>query len=1471
MPSNKDVVQELQEILRSWEDSQSVSTNDPTEYLVKLCELFERETVNFLKQDPDPFDDRHPVTSKPECALGQILRALFKKDAFVTKLVNHYLRDTYFTGLGLHKSSTDLNTAACRLLLDLLHGLDIPQVFRDSETTVLRLYAWAEKADEPLRTYATGLLAAAMDIPDLATSFREQNAHLVPIILKRSWELIDDSGGGGQVDKEGENEIPYRPFAHLSEENNDKKEPIRERGQKRKRTRSFEDNSTFSSSQRDITVPNDISILGSPKNMSDSIPCDSVSPGILNSDCSNSSWAEMSSYIVGTFKMHPIDKETKEMFMLKYLRPVGEYQESLGHVYEHHALDLVFHFINIRHTTHARLSFEALRFLGSLLFHKKFCLEFVNMGGIQKLLQVPRPSLPADGVALCLWYLAYCEEAIERTCLLPDNILTELVRYALWLLECSHQSSRMHAVMFFGMVFKFRAILERFDEQDGLRKMLNILATLSIFQDNWDQELPDEPNEVMMWQTVKQVCLSIKSYFESHLALKVHQLQRLSSASSSSSSCSSLSSFQHSTPSYKQMLHKNQWREMWNIFLEHLPYKARWKSVEQFVSLKGLQILLRLVATVLNDSFTLNRTETAVSALDTLYVCSVMPSVQSAFCDKITIPAGDDLQQDLNPQQQEVSGYAILVACIPENCQSISSSPEVQKAALNVLINCLCAPIHRPGSQVSSSATPSSQKTSTPTPTSSSKKRISSSEEVIKKSWDCVRNSNGIMYLLNLLHKKVPITDADCIRGLACRALVGLARSDTVLMKEPILQDKRIEHVKFQRHALELIKVVSGNSNKQENNSTTDVSIQSIHKANVVAQTKISYNKKQLLHLIANYLVKDGFDGVASQLMKEANLSNIMPPLMGPPAKTAFSSPVSTRSINNKRYMTPGQNRQAISSVGGKNYCNNSMPSPSPSTPSSSFSPPVLNTSANSSFCKIEKPDILLSYPSCASPNNEPGITLDRIVVEYLTNQHALCENPVVTCPTFDLFHPHRCPKPKSVKSSPANFAVRYTRQMYNLSAQGVGVRSLNRKFIYSRYRTSHVFRPGDDDEVFLTCEFTPDDQNLLVGTTRGEVRIYNKYTDTVIAQETVHQGFVTSLVPHNSGGLMLTSCSSSHESALWSIKDNIFDNKSTFNFCHHAEFSNGHDRILGTMDQTAKLYDLNTNKVISEFTPKLSNHYKVNKAALDPSDDLLLTDGVLFDVRSGKQVHKFDKINPILNGIFHRNGLEIISSSEIWDLRTFHLLRTVPVLALCDVSFNHTGDVIFGIMVGDDETAEENAYETSFKTVDAADYASIATVDVRRIVSSLAINQADTQIAVVETDGPTDDSMESSVVRIYDIGMVRQEEDEALEDDDDDDMGSDEETDDSDQEESQNEFGDEERNSNQSDEEFESDVISVELNSSFIDEDEYEEEDEYDENAEEVQSEEETAPTSGRSRYRFRGFSNTTNEEAEENEEELD
>lgn len=32
------------------------------------------------------------------------------------------------------------------------------------------------------------------------------------------------------------------------------------------------------------------------------------------------------------------------------------------------------------------------------------------------------------------------------------------------------------------------------------------------------------------------------------------------------------------------------------------------------------------------------------------------------------------------------------------------------------------------------------------------------------------------------------------------------------------------------------------------------------------------------------------------------------------------------------------------------------------------------------------------------------SVTLDSIITEYLTNQHALCKNPMVTCAQFNLF-----------------------------------------------------------------------------------------------------------------------------------------------------------------------------------------------------------------------------------------------------------------------------------------------------------------------------------------------------------------------------------------------------------------------------------------------------------------------------------
>ena len=89
-------------------------------------------------------------------------------------------------------------------------------------------------------------------------------------------------------------------------------------------------------------------------------------------------------------------------------------------------------------------------------------------------------------------------------------------------------------------------------------------------------------------------------------------------------------------------------------------------------------------------------------------------------------------------------------------------------------------------------------------------------------------------------------TEADSICALACRALVGLACSPTatqimsklpifsdgvlsMLLREPVLQDRRSEHLKFQQHAHEFIAKVSSNLSCLLCGATSDISIYPSH------------------------------------------------------------------------------------------------------------------------------------------------------------------------------------------------------------------------------------------------------------------------------------------------------------------------------------------------------------------------------------------------------------------------------------------------------------------------------------------------------------------------------------------------------------------------------------------------------------------------------------------------------------------
>lgn len=55
-----------------------------------------------------------------------------------------------------------------------------------------------------------------------------------------------------------------------------------------------------------------------------------------------------------------------------------------------------------------------------------------------------------------------------------------------------------------------------------------------------------------------------------------------------------------------------------------------------------------------------------------------------------------------------------------------------------------------------------------------------------------------------------------------------------------------------------------------------------------------------------------------------------------------------------------------------------------------------------------------------------------------------------------------------------------------------------------------------------------------------------------------------------------------------------------------------------------------------------------------------------------------------------------------------------------------------------------------------------LATIDVKKHIYHLSCNQFDTQIGVVENSGKCDD-MEETAIRIYDVGRLKDDDDEAV------------------------------------------------------------------------------------------------------------
>ncbi|XP_067935367.1 DDB1- and CUL4-associated factor 1-like isoform X1 [Watersipora subatra] len=1357
VPGQVDALASVSSLMERWNKECFQGSASPIEILRSLCEIVEQQTEVYFKTDPDPFDDRHPGRADPNCTLGHVLKIMLKHDDFIQTLAHTYLT----------RDQSDLNAVTCRALLNVMPGLEAFAVFKEHESSVNKLFKWAGGTEEPLRSYSIGILAYVMESQEHASTFKESNHKLVPVLMKRLQSIIQERA----------KPAVQRPFSQFAKQDGN--------------VAFASTSNTYPTDKGETSAGKERSPMKS-STVATETAGDSIADAInRGGELSNSSWQEMEPLYIQSYQIFPVTEEVQQRLMLSYLTPMGEYQELLPEVFTNKAMDIVFHYLNYQKNCDIRLGFAAVRYLASLLCHKKFGIEFINSGGLEKFLTVPRPSLASTGLSLCLYYLAFFEDTMERVCIQPDSLLMELNKLVLWLLESSHQSGRMHAVMFLSNALTFKAFLDIFDSMDGLRKLYNVLSTSEILNADTDANFTDDQIYVSR-QAIRHVTCTLKKYYESHASILADKIrQSLSHSNSRVSPVSSPEILPHKTMKMAPEL----LTEDIQLLLQCMS-KKYWKPAAMFKKMNGVELFLKTITLVADWPAYNGKAESIRWLLDTLNVCSVYPPVQLDLCKVVNLP-------DRYNDSFSSPGLSILLGMADTD---ILCEAEVQTSALNVIINLVCAP-----SDISCSA-PRRNK-------SLGSSSVSVHSPFLQSLWDEFRQNNGIMVLLKLLTIQTPLTGADAIRALACQALVGLSRSDTMcqimsklplfndgqllaLMKEPVLQDKRYEQIKFCKYASQLIERVCGRPQ-----NITDVSLEHIRKAEVVQQTRIIYKEKELLQLVYDHLLQKGLEASASALQKEANLT-IRTSASCAPQSTQFYEASTSHSTQHNHPAIP---RSSVSTPSTPGPCSSGMHMSTPSTPGGlrfhlknsphssqthDTSRQRLSTSSMSSSKSAHSKQDMRSFTSnvlskkttiTTMTDATDNMTLDKIVTSYFRKQHALCKNPVVTCPPFSVYEPHVCPEPARKSAAPVNLTARVLKHSVHLNYGGSEGSTFNRKFKYSRYKPIKTYKDSESGVTYSCCAFSACEQWLMLGNYSGDLKLYSIQAGEEAETYNCHNSPLTQVEPSRDGMLLLTSSSWSRPlSALWSM-DNFFDQKVGFDEDQYVEFSKCvQDRIIGTAETKAHVYDVATGVKISTFYDEnKSNNYVRNQATFNCTDDLVLSDGVLWDVDSGKAIHKFDKFNPQVSGLFHPLGLEVVINSEIWDLRTFKLLHTVPALNQCLVRFSNDSSILYASVIAHDDEEEEgsikrNPYGSSFRTFDSRNYSCLATTDLQRSITDICTDKSDMYLAVIESHKDNDTLQEDCQCRLYEVGAVKNT-DEMPPEEDDEDEGGEEDDDDED------------------------------------------------------------------------------------------
>ncbi|KAL6965324.1 hypothetical protein U1Q18_036380 [Sarracenia purpurea var. burkii] len=415
---------------------------------------------------------------------------------------------------------------------------------------------------------------------------------------------------------------------------------------------------------------------------------------------------------------------------------------------------------------------------------------------------------------------------------------------------------------------------------------------------------------------------------------------------------------------------------------------------------------------------------------------------------------------------------------------------------------------------------------------------------------------------------------------------------------------------------------------------------------------------------------------------------------------------------------------------------------------------------------------------SDANPGNTERLTLDSLVVQYLKHQHRQCPAPITTLPPLSLLHPHVCPEPRRSLDAPSNVMARLSTREFRSVYGGIHGNRRDRQFVYSRFRPWRTCR--DDGGALLTCiTFLGDSSQIAAGSHTGELKIFDSNSNNVLDSCTSHQSPLTLVQSYLSGDSQLILSSSAHDVRLWDASSVSAGPRHSFEGCKAARFSNSGTIFAALSSEPSRreilLYDITAYNLVlnltdTSVTPTSRGHV-YSHVHFSPSDTMLLWNGVLWDRRGSGPVHRFDQFTDYGGGGFHPAGNEVIINSEVWDLRKFRLLRSVPSLDQTVITFNASGDVLYAILRRNLEDVTSTFHTrrvkhplfAAFRTLDAVNYSDIATIPVDRCVLDFASEPTDSFVGLVSMD---DQEEMYSSARVYEIGRRRPTNDDSDPDD---------------------------------------------------------------------------------------------------------